>query len=273
MDFTDLAQKCQFLSLFRYFPIQVAIRDRKTDSYVFHSSERNWGGFTYEEWNELDKHERENYWVQPDRQQQLKRYESWLNSGSNLPLRLTFKVNTISGEQRRIQCHFEHIPDEETPNRYILEISWDVTEVIDNCLKDRSLVADVNKKVLHERNKLRAESGLMRLAFEKLQDPQRLEDFTKAAQGLDKEELLVCFRSYFPDFWQVEDSPAGWAVAREMEEMKRLEDSLVEIEETALPTVRDDIERIIDMLRSQLLMLRVQRNEGADMESFLSPQN
>jgi len=269
MDFTTLGQRLEVLSLFKYFPIHVAVSDRIEHKYVFYSSERNWGGYTYEEFNSLDREVKEDFWVQPDRDQQLRRQKAWLKNGSRAPLRLTFRINSLYQGVRRIQTHFEHIPDEEEPDRYILEISWDITEVVDNCLSDRSFVVEIEKRLLLERDFFRAETGVLRNALEQLQDPERLAKFVHAARDLEPEELPSCLCSFVPELQSAQSSRAGLSVCHELQEVQRLEQTMVELQNTDLPALMAEFERVINLIRSHLLMIRVQRNEGVDLDSLL----
>jgi len=202
-----------------------------------------------------------------DREREVKKYREWFQAGGKGPLRLTYRVRTVDNNIRWIQCHFEHTQDD-PEHRYILEVSWDISEVIDNCFLDKSIQRHMFKKINAEREKLKAQIGLMRRAIETLYDPERLRRFCVIGERLSDENIVKCFKSMFINSTTAYNSKVGWVYARILQELENLETGVTELSENQLDMILHDvnnlsenIKNVQDSMNSYTTLLRIYRND------------
>lgn len=262
-----LIQQVDIFRHFKSFPMMLAIRDHVKDVYVYSSSLVNWSGMTFDEWNEMPKKGHERFWVMKDREREVEKYREWFQAGGKGPLRLTYRVRTVDNTIRWIQCHFEHAQDD-PEHRYILEVSWDISEVIDNCFMDKSIQRHLFKKINAEREKLKAQIGLMRRSIETLYDPERLRRFCVIGERLSDEKIVRCFKSIFTHPTTVYNSKVGWVYARILQELENLENGVNDLSENQLEAIINDVQNLSnnlknvqDSMKSYTTLLRIYRND------------
>ncbi len=267
MELEKLIQQVDFYRQFKSFPMMLAIRDNIQDVYIYSSSEVNWSGMTFDEWNDMPKKSHQNFWVMKDRERERKKYHEWINKGGEGYLRLTFRVKTVEDITRWIQCHFEFAQDD-PEHRYVLEVSWDISEVIDNCFLDKSIQRHMYKKINAEREKLKAQIGMMRRAIETLYDPERLRRFCVIGERLSDDKIVKCFKSMFINPTTVYNSKVGWVYARILHELENLEHGVADLSENQLESLIGDannlasnIQNVQEAMNSYITLLRIYRND------------
>jgi len=235
-----------FQDVIRTLPIMVALRDRRSDKYLYSSHKTTWTGQTVDEWNALTTTEKRGYLFLDEYASNRKQYNEWLKDNGSNALRLMYRIKSTSEQIRWIQCQFEKYKKE--PDDLIIEISWDLSGIVDKIVYDDETVARLIYNALKERDMMVAQMGVMRNAIESLYNRETMWAFVQEVRDLPKEDILKAYDKHFPKIMAVLDSNLGRRALERLHRCQSLAIAMDRIRKDLCPALLRETNGILNQL-------------------------
>ncbi len=244
----DLAERIfeSFEDVIRTLPIMVALRDRTSDKYLYNSHKITWTGQTIDEWNALTTTEKRHYLFLDEYASNRKQYNEWLKDKGENALRLMYRIRSGSEQIRWIQCQFEKYKKE--PDDLVIEISWDLSGIVNKIVYDDETVAYLIYNARQERHMVVAQMGVMRHAVESLHNQETMWSFVQEAKDLPKEAVLKAFHNHFPKITAVLDSNLGHRALERLHRCQSVAVAMDRIKKDLTPALLKETYDILNQL-------------------------
>jgi len=231
-------------------PVMIAVRDRKLDKYVYNSLGKSWTGDNLNTWNSLSKEQRLDYLNAEDRKLCRKVYFNWVSSDTDNVLRLIYRIKSQNGEQLWIQCRFEKCYEDK--KEYIIEISWNMTQIINKLFENNSMQPQLYAKAIQACNQAELKPSVIQDILERFYDRRILRNFTREVQKIT---AISTFLENFPNAIDLY-MRIGWTVLQRLEDYMDHDKRYKMIRNDLYPSVIADImiiqSWINDYLRKEL---------------------
>jgi len=235
-----------FKDVLHILPIMIAVRDRIKDRYIYNSHGTTWSGVSLDDWNSMPLADRLDCLTSEEYTSNRKAYNEWIKDNSRNALRLTYRLRHPEKDTCWIQCQFEKYGAPK--GSMIIEISWDITEIIRKIAYDDTVMARLLCDSLRENAQMKAQMGEMRNALDSLLDNDALWDFVKEAREKSKRSVKKIFNKHFPQVSETIQEDLGYRALKKLQHYQCTTDALEVIRRDMCPTIITEIHKMYNML-------------------------
>jgi hypothetical protein len=235
-----------FKDVIHTLPIMIAVRDRIKDQYIYNSHGATWTGESLEDWNSMPHADRKQSLISEEYLSNRKAYNEWLKDNSRNAIRLTYRLRHPEHDTHWIQCQFEKYG--EPRGSQIIEISWDITDIIRKIAYDDTVMARLLFDTTRDNNQLRAQMGEMRDALESLLDNKALWEFVQEASEKSRRSVKKIFNKHFPQINDALQEDLGYHALRKLQRYRCVADALEVIRQDMCPTMIVEIQKMYNLL-------------------------